>query len=399
MATNAIRLLTQQHRDIEKWFEQLAAMRPSAGPTAESLGTRPREGWPMRATTDSGEEIRESAERGLWVAGPDDASTPASRHAGIPRHSELSRTASPVPSETDGRTDDSVPGQEFRDLAGHHPDGKTHVGMDDDRVRDQMIDATSGRPRPEGMIGQGRENLAGVRNQFDSPQLAAATTARASSGAGRTAQAQGAASAGARAETMATADTTRTPAVAPGEPRRKPLWTQATPDPYEVLLSGHDLDHKRALTARLFDALTAHRVIEEQLLYPAARPIAHDLVEGALESHREMREIMDEIRHTDPSLALFDHLMEQLQRLGSQHVRNEEQHLFPRLHERLGSERLEELGMHMQERFRVLIGLERRFSVQGLEGVDAVAPPGIPPGHVDEIDEPNDRKPDSNGHD
>lgn len=439
MATHAIRLLTEQHRDVEKWFEQLAGLR-----NLGVAGNWPHEGWPVRGTTDSGEEIRESSRGGLRAVGPLDVHTHDAKNPGIPRHSEVARTATPLPTEGDGRTDDAVPGQEFRDMAGHHADGKTHVGLDDERVRAQMIDAATGRMRPEGMIGQGRENLAGVRNQFDAPTvdlgpvhakqppqptqpgryedrppqdttpatvpqpdvalkgasprnpdlsrrqdgqgagMTDAPQAHAQSqdqGGLRTAGGGAQVAGGSAAQNVGAAQSSSGPSTAP--------------TPVDEAYAGsteHDLDHKRALAARLFDALIAHSVLEEQLLYPQARLVATDLVEGSLEAHREMREVMDDLRHADPAHPRFDHLIDQLHRQVQQHVRDEEQDLFPRLQEKLGTAKLEELGALMQERARVLIGLERRFSVAGTEGVAVIQPPAVQPGHMDEIEGTPDRK-------
>jgi hemerythrin superfamily protein len=377
MATHAIRLLTEQHRDVEKWFEQLESLRGLG-----AQGNWPHEGWPVRGTTDSGEEIRESVEHGIRHAGPEDARDRDGLHGGIPRHSELSRTATPVASEGDGLTDDAVPGQEFRDLAGHYADGKTHVGLDDERVRAQMFDAATGRPRAEGMIGQRRETLAGVRNQFDAPEVDLGHAAAPQPNVPRNDRAG--------YPPIATEAPVQT-LLTPQPPPITAHGTPAAPDPYETRLAEHDLDHKRALAARLFDSLIAHSVLEEQLLYPEARSVAPDLVDGSLEAHREMRELMDELRHTDASQVQFDHLIDQLHRLVLQHVGDEEKHLFPRLQEKLGTARLEELGALMQERSRVLIGLERRFSVVGTEGVAVIQPPLVPPGHMDDIDGPLDR--------
>lgn len=399
---NAIRLLTQQHRDIEKWFDELVRMHGGPGLAAGW----PHEGTGVRAATDSGEEIRESAEAGLRIAGPEAVTAKPPKGAGIAPESELARTATPPPSEGDGRSDDAVPGQEFRDLAGHHPDGKTHVGMDDERVRAQMFEPESDRPRPESMIGQRRENLAGVREQFDNPAMVAATGGRAAMGGGtsrveldlRTTRRP---QRGAQPEVAARQPHPESWAETPGQldlPASEPLarggaihshaqpWTEAPADPGEVVLTEHELDHKRALTARLFDALIAHTVLEEQMLYPAARQVAPELVAESIEAHHKIKNVVAELRHTDPALARFDYLLADLHRTLTEHIRQEELHLLPRLDAALGVERLEEMGARMQDRFRALLGLERRFSVLGIEGVSMITPPAVPLGHLEELE-------------
>lgn len=472
MAMNALRFLVDQHREIEKWFDQLEqACEASAHEVERPAGPG---NWHLRET-DSGETLQESAEHGAvgWAAGQPHQLTRGAQTAsplGIPTESELERTASPPPSEADGRSEDAFPGEEFRDRAGHHADGKTHVGMDEDRLQAQMFDPATGRPRADSAVGQQRENLAGAKNQLDNPKMAWATGGRVgvaraavspedralapkestqpgSEGKDRTPDSwatpqgqPGAAPArdlplpepvkggaavspgqqgrpqgldapaaravpqeqgglrtagggaqfagGSRAENIGAAGTaagqplpgqvqpvTTAPEAGPAH-LPPPLSDVPAHTPDEVLGSHN---HRQALLNRLCDHLLAHSAVEEQLLYPLLREtLGDDITDDSLQEHQELRLLIEELRSSGVDASDFEERLLDLREMVEHHVGVEEADVLPRLAEKLGNPRMEELGAQLQEKHRSLVGIERRFAISGAEGLLPTEPPTPP---------------------
>jgi hemerythrin superfamily protein len=100
--------------------------------------------------------------------------------------------------------------------------------------------------------------------------------------------------------------------------------------------------------------LDIHARIEEEIFYPSAREIdeARTLVEDAREEHEHVKRLLSEMRGRDASSELAAKARE-LKEAVVDHATDEEQEMFP-LVERLGVERLEELGARLEERKQAL---------------------------------------------
>jgi hemerythrin superfamily protein len=112
--------------------------------------------------------------------------------------------------------------------------------------------------------------------------------------------------------------------------------------------------------AELKRKLSAHAEIEENLLYPAGRPIDKDLTLEAYEEHDIMKEMLTKIARTRPDDETFKAKVIVLKEVVEHHVKEEEKEFFPKLRRHLGKERLEEIGTEMAGQFDKLVMAPRR---------------------------------------
>jgi hypothetical protein len=92
--------------------------------------------------------------------------------------------------------------------------------------------------------------------------------------------------------------------------------------------------------------------IEETIFYPAVQEIgtkkAEEIVPEAFEEHHVAQLVLGELPKVDPKDERFEAKMTVLEELIEHHVEEEEKEMF-KLAEKLGSERLAELGDEMQD--------------------------------------------------
>lgn len=97
--------------------------------------------------------------------------------------------------------------------------------------------------------------------------------------------------------------------------------------------------------------LEAHMRIEQEIFYPAVQEIgtkkAEEIVPEAFEEHHVVELVLGELPGVDPKDERFEAKMTVLEELVEHHVEEEEKEMF-KLAEKLGSERLAELGDEMQ---------------------------------------------------
>jgi hemerythrin superfamily protein len=86
-----------------------------------------------------------------------------------------------------------------------------------------------------------------------------------------------------------------------------------------------------------------HDTIEREVFYPAVQSFAQDLVEHAMRAHDEIAQLMESVKADDTEGARRDELVAELQRALEEHLRDEEQALFPAVEKHLGGA-LRELG-------------------------------------------------------
>ena len=109
---------------------------------------------------------------------------------------------------------------------------------------------------------------------------------------------------------------------------------------------------KKALAETICDALEIHATLEEEVFYPVMRPKAHDqrVMEKSEPEHDEMRNVIAEIRRTDPKSPRYDDLVFELMRDVVHHVADEETVLLPEAEQSMTKDRLSELGAQMNKR-------------------------------------------------
>ena len=95
-----------------------------------------------------------------------------------------------------------------------------------------------------------------------------------------------------------------------------------------------DTAERADLLATAADLLTRHTVEEENVIYPALRACGlTSAVKAQLDDHGDMRAMISELQALSPEDPLWHDAAKRLKKLVYRHVRQEEQELFPALHE------------------------------------------------------------------
>jgi hemerythrin superfamily protein len=113
---------------------------------------------------------------------------------------------------------------------------------------------------------------------------------------------------------------------------------------------------------RLFDEIKAeldvHAAVEEEIFYPAVQKVrskeTQDLVLEAIEEHKVVKTLLEQIAQLTPDDDEFDAKMKVLQENVEHHADEEEKEMFPQAKEHLSGERRAELGEHMESRKEAL---------------------------------------------
>jgi hemerythrin-like domain-containing protein len=91
---------------------------------------------------------------------------------------------------------------------------------------------------------------------------------------------------------------------------------------------------KKTLASQICKALKMHMAIEEEIFYPAARaavPGTKDSIwEGVIE-HDKAKVLIDQLEAMEGNETLFDQRVEELAAIITQHVRKEENEVFPKV--------------------------------------------------------------------
>jgi hemerythrin-like domain-containing protein len=101
-----------------------------------------------------------------------------------------------------------------------------------------------------------------------------------------------------------------------------------------------DAAKRAALLQGAADMLTRHAVEEENVIYPALQAAGlTSAVKAQLEDHADMRAMIRELKALSPEDPAWKDVARRLKKLVYRHVRQEEQELFPVLHDtRLAAE-------------------------------------------------------------
>lgn len=97
---------------------------------------------------------------------------------------------------------------------------------------------------------------------------------------------------------------------------------------------------------QLVNALSIHMQAEEQIFYPAMRNVdgEEELVEEAYDEHNEVKGLLLQMNSLDPTSTEFQENLKQVKTGIQHHVSEEEGEMFPDAKEKLGDERLREIG-------------------------------------------------------
>ncbi len=118
-------------------------------------------------------------------------------------------------------------------------------------------------------------------------------------------------------------------------------------------------EERRAGLDEISLKLTAHMKIEEEIFYPAVAELhtkkTEDLVPEAYEEHHVAQLVLAELPQVDMEHEHFKAKITVLSELIEHHVEEEEGEMFPAA-EKLGDDRLKELGAEMEAAFEEEIG-------------------------------------------
>ena len=97
-------------------------------------------------------------------------------------------------------------------------------------------------------------------------------------------------------------------------------------------LSDRSFATKKKLADQICHELTVHTQIEEEIFYPAVRPIHDgDLMDEAVVEHASAKELIAQILAMDPTEDLYDAKVTVLSEQIEHHVKEEEGDMFPKV--------------------------------------------------------------------
>jgi len=106
---------------------------------------------------------------------------------------------------------------------------------------------------------------------------------------------------------------------------------------------------KGTVIQKVCTELQIHDVLEKEHLYPLAERVDKKLVRHALDEHEEVNKLIEKIKGTEPDDERMDGLMEKLISDVKDHVKEEENDLFPQLQKTFDREVLMDMGREMAD--------------------------------------------------
>lgn len=106
---------------------------------------------------------------------------------------------------------------------------------------------------------------------------------------------------------------------------------------------------RKVLAQTIAMQLELHDAVERDVFYPAVKALERAGIEAALRDHDDIARVTEALREGTDDSARHDEHVATLKRLVDQHVREEEEGLFPRV-EQNGAVSLRELGAKMVKR-------------------------------------------------
>jgi hemerythrin superfamily protein len=141
-------------------------------------------------------------------------------------------------------------------------------------------------------------------------------------------------------------------------------------------------EEKEAIARRICKMLTVHAMIEEELLYPAARDAlgsddAHLVAEAHVE-HESVKDLIQQIADRESVDEQYEAKVRVMGEYVKHHVNEEENELFPKLER--SSLDLDALGERLEERKRELMGEQPASPHDGPGMREEEQESGMPPG-------------------
>src|SRR5262245_45428210 len=121
---------------------------------------------------------------------------------------------------------------------------------------------------------------------------------------------------------------------------------------------GSSQNGKRGIFDEIRKELSVHSHIEMEIFYPELKQStskhAVELVDSATADHQRIEKLLGEIASATGNEKMFETKMNQLIESVQAHITQEEEEIFPEARHALSEQRLEELGLEMEDRKRIL---------------------------------------------
>jgi hemerythrin superfamily protein len=116
----------------------------------------------------------------------------------------------------------------------------------------------------------------------------------------------------------------------------------------------HATQKKQSIADQVFQELTVHAKIEEEIFYPAVAAETdeegRELVDEAFEEHHVIKILIGELQSLKAGEEVFEAKFKVLRENVEHHVEEEEDELFPSAKKALDKEDIEEIGEEVEER-------------------------------------------------
>jgi hemerythrin-like domain-containing protein len=135
-------------------------------------------------------------------------------------------------------------------------------------------------------------------------------------------------------------------------------------DLFAQLEKADDPEEKSQICAALCDKLAIHAKIEEKTFYPGImRDQTEDALHEAVEEHLQVKRLIADLLHIDPSDDRFEAAASVLKEDVSHHVKEEETELFPKVKKIVARENLIAMAQEMMATVVELEGKSPRNNV------------------------------------
>ena len=132
-------------------------------------------------------------------------------------------------------------------------------------------------------------------------------------------------------------------------------------DKFKKSSASRNQNGKKDLFNEIRRELLIHSQMEQEIFYPALSSTssnhAVDLVSTAEQEHKDVEKLLEEIRAMSGSEKNFDAKVGQLIDQVERHIEIEESEVFDEARKNLPEFRLEELGLEMEDRKKILLTL------------------------------------------
>jgi hemerythrin superfamily protein len=130
---------------------------------------------------------------------------------------------------------------------------------------------------------------------------------------------------------------------------------------FKKLSGARPQNGKKELFNEMRKEILIHSQMEHEIFYPAVRatpsPRAAELIANAEQQHRSVEKLMHELAAMNGTEKNFDAKVSQIMDEVTHHIEMEEEEIFEEARKNLPEYRLEELGLEMEDRKKILLSL------------------------------------------